>query len=188
MANIKPALAITLAHEGYYANDPADTGGETYRGIARKHNPNWSGWAIIDTQRKKSGFPVNLKDVMTSLETYVERQYKQSYWDVNNLDLVNDQAIANELFDTGVNMGVGVAAKFLQEALNLCNRNQRDYPDLKVDGQIGPATLRTLNGHSRAKAVLKALNVLQGRKYIEICERNPSQEKFFMGWLERVTV
>ncbi|GAA4434576.1 glycosyl hydrolase 108 family protein [Pontibacter saemangeumensis] len=188
MATIKPALAITLAHEGYYANDPTDTGGETYRGIARNHNPNWSGWSIIDAHKKKAGFPANLKEVMSSLELYVARYYKAAYWDVNNLDLVTDQAIACELFDTGVNMGVNIAAKLLQEALNLCNRNQKDYPDMKVDGQIGPLTLRTLNSHSRPKSVLKALNVLQGQRYIYICERKPSQEKFFMGWLERVTV
>lgn len=188
MANIKPALAITLAHEGYYANDPDDTGGETYRGIARKHNPSWSGWTIIDAQKRKRNFPANLKDVMSSLEVYVERYYKQEYWDVNNLDLVSSQAIANELFDTGVNMGVGIAARFLQEALNLTNRNGRDYPDLKVDKAIGPMTLQRLNAHSRPASVLKALNLLQGCRYIEICEKNPSQEKFFMGWLERVTV
>jgi len=188
MATIKPALAITLAHEGYYANDPADTGGETYRGIARKHNPNWSGWTIIDEQKKKAGFPSNLKTVMSSLEVYVSKYYKSQYWDPNNLDLINSQPIANELFDTGVNMGTGIAARLLQEALNLCNRNQQDYPDMRVDGQVGPVTLKTLNGHSRPQSVLKALNVLQGQRYIYICERKPSQEKFFMGWLERVTV
>ena len=103
--------------------------------------------------------------------------YKAAYWDVKNLDLVNDQAIANELFDIGVNMGVGVAAKLLQEALNLCNRNQKDYPDMVVDGKIGPVTLRTLNSHGRQRSVLKALNVLQGQRYIYICQRKPSQEK-----------
>ncbi|MHC2992833.1 hypothetical protein OB13_15055 [Pontibacter sp. HJ8] len=188
MANIKPALSITLAHEGYYVNDPADKGGETYRGIARKHNPNWSGWTIIDAQKRKAYFPANLKEVMSSLEVYVERHYKKEYWDVNNLDLISSQSIANELFDTGVNMGVGIAAKFLQQALNLCNRNQVDYKDILVDGSIGPVTIKTLNSHGRQASVLKALNVLQGKRYVEICERDPSQEKFFMGWLGRVAV
>ncbi|MCE6137159.1 putative peptidoglycan-binding domain-containing protein, partial [Acinetobacter baumannii] len=26
-------------------------------------------------------------------------------------------------------------------------------------------------------------NIMQGQRYIEICERNPSQEQFFYGWI-----
>ncbi|WP_276308046.1 putative peptidoglycan-binding domain-containing protein, partial [Acinetobacter baumannii] len=27
------------------------------------------------------------------------------------------------------------------------------------------------------------LNIMQGQRYIEICERNPTQEQFFYGWI-----
>ena len=55
------------------------------------------------------------------------------------------EAIAAELFDTGVNMGPAVAATFLQRALSALNRNRSDYPDLVPDGRIGPATLAALD-------------------------------------------
>ena len=42
------ALAHTLQFEGGYANDPADSGGETYKGISRNNWPSWPGWKLID--------------------------------------------------------------------------------------------------------------------------------------------
>ena len=38
-------------------------------------------------------------------------------------------------------------------------------------------------GKEGEKTLLKVLNILQGNRYIEICERNPSQEQFFFGWI-----
>lgn len=37
------ALAHTLAAEGWYTDS-----GPTYRGVDRRHWPEWGGWAIID--------------------------------------------------------------------------------------------------------------------------------------------
>ena|SRR3990167_8015316 len=186
MAQFDKAFQITLGHEGGYSFDPVDKGGETYKGIARKANPAWAGWVILDNLKKDTkNFPNNL-DVDSSLQSHVKSLYKTNYWDKNKLDAVNDQDIANESFDTGVNQGVGVAAKYIQEALNLLNRNQQSYPDLKVDGAIGNTTLGVLNSHPNPKAVLKTMNGLQFMKYVEICRNNPVQEKFFNGWLNRI--
>ena len=44
MANFKIAHEKTAANEGGYANNHADVGKETYRGIARKLHPKWQGW------------------------------------------------------------------------------------------------------------------------------------------------
>jgi lysozyme family protein len=97
--------------------------------------------------------------------------------------------VAEELFDTGVNMGPKVAATFLQRALNALNRGASDYPDITADGMIGAMTVHALNGY-RAKrgeageaVLLKALDALQGARYIGIAEANPKQEAFLYGWL-----
>lgn len=186
MADFTKAFALTLGHEGGYTNDAKDLGGETYKGIARNANPNWEGWKIIDNLKKDTkNFPKNL-DADSSLQSHVKQIYKQKYWDVNSLDQLINQDIANEMFDSGVNMGVGVGAKFLQEALNLLNRNQQNYQDIKVDGAIGSVTLGIVNSHQNPKGILKAMNILQGMRYIEICKANPEQEKFLNGWLNRV--
>jgi lysozyme family protein len=184
MADFKTAYKITMAHEGGWANNPADTGGETWRGIARNKHPDWLGWMLVD-KAKHGDFPANLNSV-SGLQDMVESFYKVKFWDYLKLDQVNNQKIANELFDTSVNMGQGIAALFLQRSLNVSNRNGKDYPDLQVDGNIGPVTINALNNHPRQEQVLKLLNTLQGARYISICEANPSQEIFLNSWLSRV--
>ncbi|HDX5780373.1 TPA: hypothetical protein R6Q21_003883, partial [Acinetobacter baumannii] len=58
-----------------------------------------------------------------------------------------------------------------------------------VDGIYGPATLNALKtylakrGKDGEKVLVRVLNIMQGQRYIEICERNPSQEQFFYGWI-----
>ena len=186
MADFKQAYNITMAHEGGYANDKADTGGETWKGIARNKNPKWSGWTVVDEYRGKSGFPDNLNSA-PGLQELVLLFYKKEFWDPLNLDSVNDQPIANEMFDTGVNMGQGIAATFLQRAINIANRAGKDYADIKVDGAIGGKTVEVLNASADQKLILKLLNILQGSRYISICENNPTQERFLRSWMSRVS-
>ena len=188
MADFSKAYALTMGHEGIYSNNPKDNGGETYKGIARKFHPTWAGWKIIDGQKSFSGFPGNLKSVAHVLEPLVQAFYKKEFWDVNRLDQVIHQAIANEMFDTAVNCGYVVAANFLQRSLNLLNRNGRNYPDLAVDGKIGPVTLGVLNRHPSPNNVLKCLNGFQFHWYVMITESNKTQEEFFNGWIERVSL
>jgi lysozyme family protein len=101
--------------------------------------------------------------------------------------------VAAEVFDTGVNMGVGIAIGFLQRSLNVLNRQQRDWPDVAVDGRIGAATLAAVTilcdrrGAAGERVLRRALNALQGARYIEIAEQRPAQQAFVFGWLsERV--
>ncbi len=51
--DFQKALAHTLEFEGGYANDPADSGGETFRGISRRNWPQWEGWPLIDQAKVK---------------------------------------------------------------------------------------------------------------------------------------
>lgn len=192
MADFNKAFLITMGHEGGYANHPADRGGETYKGVARRFWPNWAGWKAIDNIKAKHGSNAEIinrhaeKDVV--LQNAIRAFYKANFWDVYNLDGVNNQEIAEEMFDTGVNIGVPVQSRLLQRALNLANQNQRLYKDLVIDGKIGPVTLGVLNRHPNQKLVLKILNVLQGARYIDIAEKNPTQEVFINSWFSRVSI
>ncbi|MFN9341253.1 MAG: putative peptidoglycan-binding domain-containing protein [Planctomycetota bacterium] len=99
--------------------------------------------------------------------------------------------MANELFDTAVNQGVGTAIRFWQEALNLLNRNAKDYPEIEVDGVAGERTLATTNqflqrNRGQSDRLLKVLNLQQGARYLEIARKNPVQRKFLHGWLNRI--
>ncbi|CCH01235.1 hypothetical protein FAES_3226 [Fibrella aestuarina BUZ 2] len=188
MADFLTAYRKTMGHEGGYANHPDDEGGETFAGIARNSNPGWSGWKLID-QLKKTYPRARWDEVMlgnADLMAWVRALYKANYWDVNRLDQVKSQAIANELFDTGVNMGVEIAAEFLQRALNMTNENAKLYRDIAVDRQVGPMTLGLLNTHPNSYDVYKWLNVLQGARYVQILERKTPQEVFARSWISRV--
>jgi len=186
MAKFATAYDVTRKIEGGYANHPDDKGGETWKGIARNRWPNWEGWKIVDVMKGKELFPSNLYSA-PGLQTKVESFFRSNFWNINKLDLITNQLIANELFDTGVNMGTKTAAIMLQEALNLLNQRGTSYPDLKVDGIIGNKTIQTVNNHSSPSKLLKTLNILQGAKYISIIKNDPTQETWFNGWLERIS-
>jgi lysozyme family protein len=192
MADFNAAYLVVRAHEGGYANNPNDRGGETYKGISRKNFPGWSGWVYMDDVKNKVGLredAINTEAAKTDiLQKLVRAFFKDNFWNELSLDQVNNQDIAVELFDTGVNMGTGVAATFLQRVLNATNRNGADFKDIKVDGRVGPGTVGTLNQHKRPRQVLVLLNCLQGTRYIDICEHNPSQEIFMNSWTDRVAI
>jgi len=188
MANFDEAYNITLGHEGGYSNDPVDVGGETYKGVARRYHKTWEGWQFIDMKKNDPNFPDCLRG-NELLDTAVRKFYKAYYWDVNLLDYVRSQKIANEMFDTGVNMGTSRAGKFLQLALNLLNKNGKLWKDIVVDGKVGKNTLKALKSCLAYRGegyVYKIMNILQGNHYLEYMQKSPTQEKFAYGWLKRV--
>lgn len=189
MANFENAYNKTMTNEGGYVNDSTDVGGETYKGISRKFNPSWSGWEVIDRERHRADFPDCL-NYDNDLQSDVHSFYKSNYWDVNKLDNIKSQIIAEEMFDTGVNMGVKRAAEFLQKSLNYLNRNGSLFPDLIVDGNIGKKSLDAFNiimmGQNDEQILLTMLNVLQGQHYMDYMDKSPSQRKYARGWFRRV--
>jgi lysozyme family protein len=117
--------------------------------------------------------------------------YRRLYWLRPRFDDIaaRSPAIAAELFGAAANMGPAVAATFLQRALTALNRNGRDYPDLVPDGRVGPRTLAALDaffalrGSQAETVLLRALEALQGERYLRLAERRPAEEAFLYGWL-----
>jgi lysozyme family protein len=99
--------------------------------------------------------------------------------------------IAAELVDTGSNMGPPIATIFLQRCLNAFNLNGAKYPDIGVDGQCRDFTLRALTtfldwrGEQGERVLLKALNCLQGERYIDLAEKRPKDETNVYGWTRK---
>ena len=162
--------------EGGYSADPKDRGGKTMYGIT-------------EAVARAAGY----RGEMSALTLPTAKAiYKRYYWDSIRLDEVAEIAsgIALELFDTGVNMGTRTAVRFLQTALNALNREERDYPDVDVDGSLGPGTLDALHAFVRARGqegrvvLLRALNGLQAARYIQIASTDRTQERFVYGWLK----
>lgn len=187
MAEFGIAYKLTISHEGGYVNHPQDRGGESFGGVSRRYYPTWNGWLIIDRYKYAPGFPDNLKN-NEALQEQLFSFYKKNFWDINKLDQLANQEIANEVFDTGVNMGYKISAEFLQTAYNLLSKNGSDYNKIVVDGLIGSKTITAINAHKYPARIVKVLNILQGSRYVQICEKDPSQEVFFAGWIERINL
>lgn len=113
MANFEEAYKRTCKFEGGWVNKDGDSGKETYKGISRVANPNWPGWSIVDAYKKKSNFPKNL-DSDKKLQQLVKDCYKNNYWNPVWGDKIKNQKVANDIYDTAVNMGVAMSIKLSQ--------------------------------------------------------------------------
>ena len=164
-----------IEREGGYVNHPDDRGGPTRFGITE---------AVARAHGYAGAMAAMPRDEATAI-------YRRLYWLRRKFDEVASRstAVAAELLDTGANMGPAVAATFLQRALTALNRNGHDYPDLVPDGRIGPSTLAALDaflkarGQSGETVLLRALEALQGERYLRLAERRPANEAFLYGWL-----
>lgn len=177
--NITDTISALIQREGGYINDPNDNGGETNFGI---------------TVAVARAF--GYTGPMASMTQQVARDiYFQRYWHQPRFDDVGvvSEAVAEELLDTGVNMGTATAGKFLQRALNVLNQGDKVYPNVSVDGAVGNMTIAALKAFlaARGKAgetvLVRMLNAQQSVRYIDLAEANVSQESFEYGWqLNRV--
>lgn len=187
-----------MGHEGYYSNDKTDRGGETYRGISRRYHPHWAGWKIIDDAKKLgSDFPSCLQkfsqfDYLNM--NLVPQFYREKYWDVFEANEYEPafQMIADELFDTAVNMGVYRAALFLQKALNILvyRKGVITTPALIEDGRFGKNTFKALTQMKKnhIKVLYNLMNIMQANHYLDYIARDERQAKFLVGWLNRVEI
>ena len=172
---VNELIDALIEREGGYVNHPADKGGPTCSGIT-------------EAVARAHGYAGPMRQMPRNDAAAI---YKRLYWLRPHFDEVakRSKRLAAELFDTGVNMGPAVAVTFLQRALTALNRNAKDYPDLTPDGRIGAATLSALDtflasrGASGETVLLRALEALQGERYLRLAERRPANEAFLYGWL-----
>lgn len=165
MATFDPAFDKMIQNEGGYrlVNVQADRGGQTYAGIARNYHPNWAGWRYIDT-----GDMQNLE-----LSSLVRDFYKTQFWDKVAGDKISSQIIAEAIFDFGVNAGTTTAVKLAQIVVG-------SVPD----GRIGPVTLDKLSNLDETLFAVKYA-IAKIARYAEICNKDRSQSKFLLGWINR---
>jgi lysozyme family protein len=175
MPNIDQLIDDLIEREGGYANHPADRGGPTRFGITE---------AVARAHGYAGAMAVLPREEAAAI-------YRRLYWLRPKFDAVAKRSprLAAELFDTGANMGPAVAATFLQRALTALNRNGGDYPDLVPDGRIGERTIAALDAFLSARGkmgevvLLRAIEALQGERYLRLAERRPANEAFLYGWL-----
>ncbi len=164
-----------IGREGGYSNHPADRGGATR-------------WGVTESVARAHGYQGDMRQFPRDEAVAI---YRRLYWIKPGFDQVAARApsVAAELFDTGVNMGPATAISFLKRALNALNRGEADYGDIGTAPIIDAATLAALDGllakrgASGEAVLLKALEALQGERYLHLAEARPANEAFVYGWL-----
>lgn len=162
MAEFLPAFERMIVNEGGYVLHTVkdDRGGMTYAGIARAFHPNWPGWRVIDQGETP---PADL----------VRQFYRSNFWHPLRLDEVEHQDVAGNIFDFGVNAGLGTAAKLAQLVAGTT-----------PDGKIGAKTLQALNTIDPDLFVARYA-LAKIARYRDIVAKNRTQQRFLIGWLNR---
>lgn len=173
--SFESAFDKVIGVEGTYSNNPADSGGETM-------------WGITVAVARAAGYEGDMRRMPKEVARGI---YRERYWRPMGCEDIAGfaPAIAEEIFEQAVNMGLNRAGTHLQRALNVLNRAGSDYPDVVVDGDVGGKTVRALyqfvwrRKDEGVKVFLKALNVLQGAFYLDLATRREKDEAFVYGWL-----
>ena len=173
--DINKLIDDVIGREGGYSKHPADRGGATR-------------WGITETVARAHGYRGEMRSLPRE---YAVALYKRIYWIRPGFDQIGAIApdIAAELFDTGVNMGPSIAVSFLHRALNALNRGASDYADIAPGIRIDDATFAALATFLAKRApngthiMMRALEALQGERYLDLAERRPANEAFLYGWL-----
>lgn len=169
-------ISSEIGVEGGHTNNPNDAGGETI-------------WGITEKVARENGYTGPMAAMPR--DTAV-RIYKLEYVVGPGFDRVWALAgdLGAELIDIGINMGTATAGMWLQRALNALNRQQKDYADVPVTGNVGPLTMQALNayltcrGADGASVLTEVVRCLRGADYVRLCEGRPADEEFAYGWFK----
>jgi lysozyme family protein len=164
-----------------FTDHPSDKGGPTR-------------WGITENVARAHGYAGDMRDLPRGFAVAV---YTNTYINEPGFSkvLAVSHMIGEELIDTGINIGPGIPGPWLQRILNVLNQQAKAFPDLVVDGAIGPATVKALQsvlaqrGADGELVILRALNCMQGARYVDLTEAREKNEDFFFGWMRtRVVV
>lgn len=142
-----------IDHEGGYVNHPDDPGGET-------------NWGITLRTARAEGYTGTMRALPREVAKNI---YYSAYWLRAGADQY-DPAIGFQVFDIGVNHGIGNAVRMLQRAV-----------DVADDGIAGP----------RTRAAVKALSVTDvlmrlNAERLEFYAKLSTFPTFGKGWVRRV--
>ena len=184
--NFEYALPFIRIHEGGWVHDPADSGGETFAGVARADWPKWSGWPTIDGVKASVGTSPSygttayynwvarldkLLAPILSLQSAVSQFYEQNFWKIAWDRL--DKRVAAKVMDTGVNNGLTWGPRILQRALGVVD-----------DGIVGAITIVGANG-ADTDTLLAAMCGKLKQHYAEIVAAHPGDIRYLANWDER---
>lgn len=152
------AVNYVIKNEGGYVFDEDDPGGETNYGISKRSYPT-----------------LNIRDL--TLEN-AKKIYYRDFWQKGKFEEIDDEKVATQVFDLSVNLGIRSAVIVLQRGVRSVGINVLE------DGLMGPQTLSAVS-NSDPRCLLAAIKSEAAGYYRQITVKNPSQQKFLKGWLNR---
>lgn len=179
---VQAVIAQTIKNEGgqKYSDNPNDKGGKTRFGITEQ-------------TARANGYTGDMRDLPESFAVQIATE---QFWYGPKFDKVAEfnAPLAEAMFDWGFMSGPSRPSKALQRALNAMNRQQRDYADINADGALGKISLYVLGqfvkvrGQEGLRNLTEVVKAFQRVLFIEIAEKDQSQEEFVNGWLNRVNI
>lgn len=166
MANARLFIPKVLKWEGGFVNDPSDHGGATNKGVTI------ATWKCMGYDNDKDG-DIDIADLKLMTDEQAFQIMKKGYWDRWKADQINNQSVAEQLVDWVWGSG-SWGIRLPQSVLNV-----------KVDGVVGNQTIAAVNNYNQRDLH----NLIKQERTIfinNIVSKNPSQMRFYKGWMNRV--
>ena len=196
MSDFLKAHAATMGDEGGVNFNPADKGNvvikgvvtiPTYKGIAPAIWPQWGGWKFITgAMYRLNAMPLYGTAAYSDWAKYLNSQLAQltylqqlvifffriNFWGKYRLGEINDQAVADWLYNHAVNGG-GRGVMWMQAAAGVT-----------PDGAVGDKTIAAINAAAPSTLLDKAMDNAIAFRLAKV-KADPSQKQFLGSWLER---
>lgn len=185
-ADCKTALVTIFRNEGGYQCDRNDSG-------------NWTGGKVGKGILKGTKYGIAASsypkvDIKALTLDQAARYYERDYFQPLGLEKVKSQWLANMVFDTAVNCGVGTAAILATRTINVLNGQGEDMP---VDPALTSREIEWINDFTRTRmfggekdksrrALFGSIfKEMRSRRYVAIVRHDPTKLRYLPTWLER---
>ena len=168
--SVERMIDDVIRREGGYVDHPRDRGGPTNFGITQS------------TLSRHIGRPASADDVRRLTRAVAADIYRRDYYEAPRIDGL-PRRIQAFVFDAAVNHGPGRAIRFVQQ---VCTAD--GFGPLAVEGQCGPHTRRAAIEADRVMGEWFLAALVEERRnfYLALVERDPGQQVFLNGWLNRL--
>lgn len=163
-------FACAIGVEGGFVDHPADKGGPTKFGIT------------IGTLKSWRGSAVSSKDIKNLTLEEARQIYYEKYFVPNNLTYLSDKKIACVLFDQIINQGASAPSRRAVDTLR--EMGLYDGADTRLTPEVC-SKLEALQWAGKSDEFLIRYLVKSQQYYGDIVRRNPSQQVFLRGWINR---